>query len=309
MFRTQEILRYKEEILRFQYKGRKFLFMLLIYVVLASISFVFLYPLIYMVVTSLKSVEDIVDPYVQWVPTGLSMRNFKLAYTGMFYLRGIINSSFIALVSSIAQVISCSFIGYGFARNKFPGRDVFFLLALFTFIVPPQTIIISLFILYKKLGWLNTYYPFIIPSFLGQGLRGALFIYIFRQFFRGFPQELEDAARIDGAGRFKIYSQIFLPLSKPAILVVLLFSFVWHWNDYYEPSIYLMDEAKLTMPIRLMNMILWLEREIGLGAMSTSYNIGVEMAGCFLVIVLPLILYAFTQKYFVSSIERTGLIE
>ncbi|GAH84283.1 unnamed protein product, partial [marine sediment metagenome] len=155
------------------------------------------------------------------------------------------------------------------------------------------------------------YYPFIVPSLFGQGLRGALFIYIFRQFFRGFPQELEDAARIDGAGGFRIYLQVFLPLAKPAILVVFLFSFVWHWNDYYEPSVYLMDPSKYTLPVGLIN--LWNSLAMimgGFGATAISiWNEGVEMAGCFLVIVLPLILYAFAQKYFVSSIERTGLVE
>lgn len=309
MFKLEEILPGKmKKIAKFQHKGGKYLFILFVCLVLVGIAFVFLYPLAYMIVTSLKSAQDLVDPYVQWIPKHPTLMNLKDTWTAMRFLHSGINSSIIALASSFAQIISCSFVGYGLARGRFSGRDLLFLLVLFTFIIPPQTIIISLYILYARLGWTNTYYPFIIPSFFAQGLRGALFIYIFRQFFKGFPQELDDAGRIDGAGGFRIYSQIFLPLAKPAILVVFLFSFIWHWNDYYEPVIYLMDSDKFTLPIELTNLYMSLTEKYR-GLIRLNWNEGKIMAGCLLAIVPPLILYAFTQKYFVSSIERTGLVE
>ncbi len=300
-----------DKISRFGYKNKDFLFKFFVYLILIDVAFVFLYPLIYMVVASLKTAQDFADPYTYWIIKQPTLENLRDAYETMSFLRSATNSIIIALASSIAQVISCSFIGYGFARGKFPGRDLLFILALFTLIVPPQTIIVSLFILYQRLNWIDTYYPFIIPSLFGQGLKGALFIYIFRQFFKGFPQELEDAARIDGAGGIRIYSQVFLPLSKPAILVVSLFSFVWHWNDYFEFSIYIMDKRKATLPIKLLDLNWWFtEVKMGYGGATGMFqlNEGVEMAGCLLVIAIPLILYAFAQKYFVSSIERTGLV-
>lgn len=300
-----------EKMSKFRYKNREFLFKFFMYLILIDVAFVFLYPLIYMVVVSLKTPQDFADPYIYWIIRHPTLENLKDAYESMSFLRSSINSSIIALTSSIAQVISCSFIGYGFARGKFPGRDLLFILALFTLIVPPQTIIVPLFILYKRLNWVDTYYPFIIPSFFGQGLKGAFFIYIFRQFFRGFPQELEDAARIDGAGGLRTFAQVFLPLAKPAILVVFLFSFVWHWNDYFELSIYIMDKYKMTLPIKLLDLNWWfVEVKMGFGGAigAVQLNEGVEMAGCLLVIAIPLILYAFAQKYFVSSIERTGLV-
>ena len=307
MSRIQEILRAKiGEIANFQYKGRRFFFALFVYLLLINITFVFLYPLIYMITTSLKTVQDLADPYVFWIPRHPTLINFIYAYADLNYLSSAMNSSIIALASSIGQVVSCSFIGYGFARHKFPGRDLLFLLVLFTFVIPPQTIIVPLFMLYHKLGWLDTFYPFIIPSFFGQGLRGALFIYIFRQFFKGFPQELEDGARIDGAGGLRTYAQIFLPLSKPAILVVFLFSFVWHWNDYYEPLIYITSHTKYTLPLSLVTV--WVKTVESIMGGKWEWNEGIAMAASFLVIALPLVLYAFVQKYFVSSIERTGLV-
>jgi multiple sugar transport system permease protein len=305
MFKIQEILRAKiGEMASFQHKGRRFFFVLFVYLLLITIAFVFLYPLIYMIATSLKTMQDIADPYVFWIPKHPTLNNFSFAYSALNYLSAAMNSGIIALVSSIAQVVSCSFIGYGFARYKFPARNLLFLLVLFTFIVPPQTIIVTLFMLYHKFGWLDTYYPFIIPSFFGQGLRGAIFIYIFRQFFKGFPQELEDGARIDGAGGLRTYAQIFLPLSRPAILVVFLFSFVWHWNDYYEPMIYIVSESKFTLPIALG----YLESSLSDYLGKALWTEPIVMAGCFLAILIPLVLYAFAQKHFVSSIERTGLI-
>src|SRR5439155_25841025 len=152
---------------------------------------------------------------------------------------------------AFGQVLSCSFLAYGLAPLRFPGREPLFLLVLFTFLIPPQTIIIPLFILYRHLGWIDTFYPFIVPSFLGHGLQGALFILVFRQFFKGLPSELEDAASIDGANPFRTFFQIMLPLARPAILVVLLFSLVWHWNDYFEPTMFFYRQDFFTLPMRL----------------------------------------------------------
>jgi multiple sugar transport system permease protein len=178
------------------------------------------------------------------------------------------------------------------------------MLVLFAMIVPPQAIIIQLFILYGELGWLDTYLPFIVPSALGMGLRGALFVFIFRQFFKGMPWELEDAARIDGAGPLRVFFNIMLPPAQPAIVVVFLFAFVWHWNDGLEPSIYLNRAEKFFLPQRLTVVEMALEN-LRFHAM---WGTGVIMAAALLVILPLLVLYLFTQRYFVESIERTGLI-
>ncbi|MBE3578027.1 MAG: carbohydrate ABC transporter permease [Limnochordales bacterium] len=328
-------IRGRREGLKLAWKGRlqSWVAKAFIYLVLIDISFIFLSPVIYMVSTSLKTVADVIDPTVYWVPTTFNLDNFKLSWQALKYfpswqaiteawtqgglaaLKDLImtesaaaRSTVIAVLAAIGQVISCSLVGYGFARCKFPGRELLFMLAMFTFLVPPQTIIIPLFIVYKQLGWIDTYLPFIVPSFLANGLRGAIFIFIFRQFFRGLPWELEDAARMDGAGWFTMFWRVMLPLAKPAIVVSFLFSLVWHWNDYFEPTIYLMNQEKFTLPLRLSIFWTGLEEVTG-GQASRFYNEPLIMAASFLVIVPPLILYIFTQRLFVESVERTGLVE
>lgn len=280
---------------------------LFVYIVLFDIAFVFLYPVAYMATTSLQTVADFIDPTVYWIPTQLYWENFKLAAEGLLYWRALANSSIIAVGSAALQVISCSLVGYGFARMRFPGREFLFMLAVFTFIVPPQTIIIPLFIVFKQLGWIDTYFPFLVPAAFANGLRGALFIFIFRQFFRGLPYELEDAARVDGAGPIRVYGQIMLPLAKPAILVGTLFSLVWHWNDFFEPMIFLMSTPKFTLPLRLS--IFWTSlNEVTGGEANNLINEPLIMAASFLVIAPMLALYLFTQRFFTESIERTGLV-
>ena len=278
------------------------------YVMVIDISFIFLFPVLYLLVTSAQTIEDFVDPTVYWIPTRIHWENYVLAFKGLFYPRAVFNSALVSGLSAVAQVLSASLVGYGFARGRFPGRDLLFLLAMLTFLIPPQTIIIPLFMLYRTLGWIDTYYPFIVPSLFGHGLRGALFIFVFRQFFRGQPWELEEAARIDGAGALRTYFQVMLPLARPAILVVFLFSLVWHWNDFFEPSVYLHNQARFTLPLRLN--IFYTGLQIVTGAQAGElYNEPLLMAASLLVIIVPLITYLVAQRYFVQSIERTGLVE
>lgn len=279
------------------------------YIILINVCFVFLFPVIYMFSTSLKTVADLADLTVLWIPRTFFWRNYELAISGMLYWQAARNSVIISLGSGILQTVACSFVAYGFARIPFPGRDVLFLLVLFTFLVPPQTIIVPLFILYRNLGFMDTYFPFLIPALFGHGLRGALFILVFRQFFRNLPYELEDAARIDGAGPFSVYWRIMLPLAAPAIIVVFLFSLVWHWNDFFEPTIYLFDQNNFTLPLRLSILSAALLQMLAGQGAGDEFNEAVIMAASFLTISPPLIVYLFTQRYFVESVDRTGLVE
>jgi len=306
--RAQVYVRKAPIALVLKHKGRSFIFKTLVYAVLSSVGFAFLMPVLYMIVTSVMTIEDYIDPGVNWIPRRLVWDNLVLAWKGLHFVTAAKYSTIIAVLAGFGQVVSCALVGYGFARIKFWGRSLLFMLVLFTFIVPPQTIIVPLFILYKKLGWIDTYYPFIVPSFFAQGLRGSLFVLIFRQFFSRLPWELEDAARIDGCGELKTFWRIMLPLGKPALVVVFLFSLVWHWNDFYEPMMYLMKSYKFTLPLRLS--ILWSSlNELTGGQAGEIWNEPLIMAACFLIVLPPLILYIFTQRHFVESIERTGLVE
>jgi multiple sugar transport system permease protein len=289
-------------------RSENLFFRLLMYLMLINIAFTFLFPVLYMISTSLKTIEDFVDPAVYYIPRIVNWENYTLAYQGMKYELALKNSLIIAGVAAIGQLVSCAMAGYGFGRNKFPGRELLFMLVIFTFIVPPQTIIVPLFILYRKLGWIDTYYPFTIPTFFAQGLRGPLFVIIFRQFFMRQPWELEDAARVDGCGALRIFFKIMLPLSKPAMVVSFLFSLVWHWNDFYEPMMYLMKPQNFTVPLRLSILQSSLNEVTG-GMAGEFFNEPLVMAACFLVVLPPLVLYLFTQRHFVESIERTGLVD
>src|SRR5690606_739726 len=210
------------------------------YLLLFSFSFVFLYPLLYMISQSLMRPSDVADATIQWIPKQFELNNYVEAFKSINYWNGLFNSIWISFGSAILQIISCSFIGYGFARYKFPLKGLWLALLVFTFLVPPQTIVVPLYIFFSDLGWINTLYPFIFPALFGFGLKGALFVLIFIQFYLNLPKVLEEAAKIDGAGPFRTYWTIMFPLAKPAMIVVFLFSVVWNWNDVFQPNMYLL---------------------------------------------------------------------
>ncbi|PLT46468.1 N-Acetyl-D-glucosamine ABC transport system, permease protein 2 [Paenibacillus pasadenensis] len=297
-------------------KGRRASAAVLYYVVLLSLSFVFLYPLLFMASRSLMQPQDVADATVQWIPRSLDFSNYGLVLEAIHYLPGFANSAIISFGSAALQIVSCSFVGYGFARFRFPGRGIWLALVVFTFLVPPQTIVVPLFIFFSDLNWINTHLPFVVPSLFGHGLKGALFVLIFIQFYRRLPSVLEEAARIDGAGAFRTYAQIMFPLARPAMLVVFLFSVVWHWNDTFEPNTYLLVPEFFNLSQNLtafnglatQNMNQSAQSAISTGAIGAAPTLMNQiMAGVMLTIAPILLLYLFVQKYFVESIERAGI--
>jgi multiple sugar transport system permease protein len=283
------------------------IFRIFVYVILIDLAFVFLYPFIYMITTSLKQPVDLLNFTIKWIPKSLAWENYYYGMLGLQYWFHLKNSMIISVVSVVGQVLSCSFVAYGFARIKFPGREFLFIICMFTLIIPPQTIIVPLFMQYKVMGWLDSMLPLIIPGFFANGLRGALFIFIFRQLFRTLPWELEDAARVDGCGSFKVYWKIILPLTPPAIVVSTLLSLVWHWNDFFEPTIYLTSVEKFTLPMMLPRLYQSLDQVTG--SSFEVFSLPVVMAATFFTLVPVLIIYLFLQRYFIQGMERSGLVE
>lgn len=279
-----------------------------IYAVLSCIAFLYLQPLLYMMSTMMKNLVDLLDPTVQWFPRVWYFDNLVKAWQGLEYPKAFANTLLVALLGSLLQVAACAVAGYALARLPFPGRKLVFFLVVLTFLVPPQIIIIPLFIIFSKFGWMNTPLVFIVPALLGHGLKSALFIIIFRQFFQTLPAALEEAAKIDGATTWRLFLRIMLPLAKPACLVVFLFSFIWYWNQHYQPAMFLTD-SYIPLSIRLNGL-----EQVLLGRRGYSESIkvlteGVKMAGAFLIILPPLVLYLVAQRWFVEGIEKTGLIE
>ena len=306
-----KLVKRAKEVITSRYRWGKVIYQILIYVLLVNFAFVFLMPFLYMISTSLKSSMDLVDPYVNWIPVrGIAWENFIIAVRALEYWRSLGNSLLVTLFCTIGHLLSCSFIAYGFARIKFPGKNFLFMLVMLTLIVPAQVIIIPLYIINSRLG-LNTlaggYMSLIIPSFLGMGLRGGLFIFIYRQLFMGLPYELEEAARIDGCNTFRTYWEIIMPIAKSATLVSGILSIVWRWNDYYEPSFYITSLNRTLLPMMLPKMKTVIE-VAGEKEMVELFNIAVRMAGTFLAILPILIMYFFMQKRFMEGIERTGLV-
>ncbi|MDO4562992.1 MAG: carbohydrate ABC transporter permease [Clostridia bacterium] len=281
------------------------------YILLIDLAFVFLYPFLYMIITSFKSPDDLVDITVTWIPREIYTTNFRIAFHSLNYIRGFINSTVVTLGCVVGHILACSMIAYGFARYKFPGRDVLFAIVILTLIVPTQVLVFPLFIQYSQIGLINTFVPLIGPTFLGYGLRGGLFIFIFRQFYLGLPYELEDAAKVDGCNAFKTYWSIVRPVAGSATLVTGILAMVWHWNDYLEPNLYINRSESMMLPANLPIMYNALNSATPEEFMLDGepiYNEATVMAGTFMVILPILIVYMFLQRRFMEGIERTGIV-
>ena len=301
----------KRSIGRWVFKFFRFAFIL-------GLSYQFLFPVFYMVVTTFQN-PSVVDPSVIWIPKNWSSEGIRGAIENLKFFDSLFLTAVISLFSTIASMISCSMVGYGFARFQFKGKSLVFALVVLTIIVPPQALTMSSFLNYwyfdfggilslfgASVNLLNTPWVFIAPAMLASGLRGGLFIFIFRQFFAQQPKELEEASKIDGCGPFRTFVRVMIPMAAPAFVTVLLFSLVWHWNDIYSASVYFTDEVK---PLSVMLYYLKDSLEAS-GLITANVTAGrmYMMAGVLLAISPLIILYLFTQKFFTESIERTGIV-
>ena len=300
--------------------GPRAILRLFLYLLLIDLGFVYFLPMAFMVLTSFKSPLDMENPTVRWLPTGLFTPNYVFAWNQLEYGAALLRTVILVGLAVVGQVISTALAGYAFARySRFRWVEVLFLLAIFTFLIPNETIIVSQFLNFKVLHWLDTTYPLWVPEWFGQGLRGAFFIFIFRQAFRSLPLELEEAARVDGANAANIFRRVMLPLVRPSIAVSLVFSVVWHWNDSFDAMNYLQQKVGL-WPLSLLlaqfqSNVLSSQNALSSNqafqnqSLLTASSAGAIMAACVLVILPPLIFYVLVQRTFVQGVERTGLIE
>ncbi|BBI31705.1 carbohydrate ABC transporter permease [Cohnella abietis] len=283
---------------------------LILYGLLTIVAYLYLQPILYMISTALKNLSDLLDPTVTWIPRVITWDNVSDAFRGLQYMDALKNTAIIAISCSLIQVLICAMTGYALAKLSIPFKGLFTALVILTFLIPPQIIIIPLYVIYSKLSLLNTPFVFLIPAFFGQGLKSALFILIFRQFFKSQPLSLEEAAKLDGASTLRLFFGIMLPLARSACLVVFLFSFIWYWNMYYEPQWFLAKDFT-PLSIRLDQLEDVLNPSL-LGQRNTIENPvteGAKMAAAFLIIFPPIIVFMFLQRWFVTGIERTGIVE
>lgn len=260
--------------------------------VLIVLSIVFFLPFLWMVLGSLKTVIELGKVPVVWFPHTLTLENYIYGLQVFPFLRYFINTLVICVLSMAGASLSSSFVAYGLARISFPGRNVIFGVILATMMVPFFVTMVPLFTLFRAMGWTGTYAPLIVPHFFGV----PFYVFLLRQFFRSIPNELTEAARVDGANELRIYTTIILPLAKPALAAVALFQFLTSWSDLLGPLIYLSDSNDYTL-------------SLGLTFFRTEYStsFGPLMAAS-TVIVLPIIvLFFFAQRTFIQGITLTGV--
>jgi multiple sugar transport system permease protein len=299
------------------YHFKKWLWIIVRTLLIVGICFVILWPVIWMLHYSFIDLIDTHDLTVVYIPKHFTLSYFKPAFEYLNYPHAFFNSALLAVTVSVFQLLSCMTTGYGFARFNFRLNKLLFALVVFVFIVPPQTMLVSTYMHYRffdifglieairgKPGILESYWPFWLQAIFASGLKNGLYIIIFRQFFRGMPREIEEAAMVDGMGVFGTYTRIMVPNAKPAIVTVLLFSFVWQWNDSYYASIY-MGQSDI-LPINLANLASTISR--ALGSTDPYLMVIFNNVGSLLVILPVLILYCILQKQFVESVERTGIV-
>jgi len=265
--------------------------------VVISAGILFALPFLWAIGSSLKPITEIFKfPPTMW-PTEPRWQNYADVFQIAPFLRFIINTVYITLFAMLGQILSASAVAYGFSRFRFPGRDMLFFIVLSTMMLPWQVTIVPTFLLFRFLGWINTYFPLILPFFFGGG---AFYIFLLRQFFMTIPRDLDEAAKIDGASSVRVFWNILLPLAKPALATVAIFSFIEHWNEFIAPLIFLNSTEKFTVSIGL--------RHFTSSAFESDEPREAILMAASLITALPvLILFFAAQKYFVQGIVTTGL--
>lgn len=262
-------------------------------VVLILLSAVFIIPFVWMLTASFKTDAQLFAFPIEWIPNPPTLEHYRYGLTFVPFTQYVFNTLVVAGFSVVGTVISCGMVAYSLARIDWPGRNVFFAILLGTLMIPFPVTMVPLFIMFSKLGWVNTFLPLIVPTFFGN----AFFIFLLRQFFMTIPRELSDAARVDGANELRIFLGVILPLSKPALATVALFQFIASWSDFLGPLIYLGGASeKFTVSLGL---------SVFQGEYSTEY--GALMAASTVMLLPVIFLFFLTQRTFIQGITLTGI--
>lgn len=300
---------------------KKFLLSLLRLIIIVGISYIILGPIITVVSRAFFSAEDVYNPVVYLFPQDPTLGNFKLSWVRLSYVKTLSNTLLYVLSLMLIQIVICSMVGYGFARFNFPFKNLLFAGVIITIVIPTHTIMLPMYMYFRKfdvlgiisaikgveggVNLLGTRIPMYITSIFGVGLRSGLYIYIFTQFFRGLPKEIEEAAFIDGAGIWYTYFKIMLVNAIPSVITVAVFSLVWQYNDMFYSKLFLIDSKYLiskkitTLQASISNM-----DRIDDPTLTQLYL----YAGIVLTILPVVLLYILLQKYFMEGVERSGIV-
>lgn len=315
---------------RLRSKLQNALWSLFRYAIVIGICFIILYPIIRKISVAVMDKQDIYNPTIFLIPQHFTWENIKIAVKVLDYFPTLGNTLLFVAITMLLSTMSCALAGYGFARFDFPGKNILFSLAVLTILIPANTLMVPMYLHFRSFDFLglihlltgkdgvnliNTYWPTTISALTANGIKAGLFIYIFRQFFRNLPKEIEESALIDGAGGFKTFFRIMLPNAVPPLVTVLLFSFVWQYNDSFYTSLY-MSQMNL-MPTMIASISANANTVIQ-SMLPGGYDPNVKIdpnyiamivdTGILLVITPLIVLYMFVQRYFVESVERSGIV-
>ncbi len=291
------------------------------FLILFGLAFVIMYPMLYMLSTAIRPQEEMSDPSVMWIPKQVIFSNFVDVWIAMDFPRVMLQTILINVLCSLIQVVTCGVTGYGFARFKFKGKGLMFMIVILQIIVPVQVILIPLYMQFRffdvfglitlingePLNLVSTPTALYLQAFFCNGIRAGVFILLFRQFFRGLPKELEDAAYLDGCGPFMTFIRVMVPNAKTSYLTVFIFSIVWYWNDSYVTGMFFNDPYTIAMEIDRLATTMMVYFTGEQNGMASDYLVWIE-AGCLMSLLPILIMYIILQKQFVEGVERSGLV-
>ena len=294
---------------------------------LIAFAFILIYPVLFMLCNAVKTQADVMNPAVTWLPHSPSLYSFKMAFLGMEYPRALLNTLKYSVVSALIEVAACAFYAYGISRFKLPINGLLMFFLILIIIVPDVVLVIPRIVNFRHMDFLgilgllekltgktlrpnltDTVWTFYLPSIFGVGLKSGILIYIYMQFFKGLPKELEEAAWIDGAGPFRTFIQIIIPSCGVVILTVTIFSVVWHWNDWLLPTMYTSNNATLSSQLYDINMVVSRWARAQNITLNEELKYGIPLAACILFILPPVTMYLVLQRKFIQSIDRVGIV-
>ncbi len=300
-----------------------FVYKLVRFIVLCGIAYYILYPILEKSLSAFMTIEDLYDKSVGIIPKHWTLSNIKLVLSQIDFTTASFNTIFISITSTITQLLSCTLVGYGFARFDFPFKKLLFGAVIIVLVVPVQVIITPMYLNYRYfdvfgifklingegLNLLDSIWPFLLGGITCMGLKNGLYIYLIRQFYRGVPKELEEAAKIDGAGYFSTFWQVMMPIGKPIMFVVTIFSFVWQWTDsFYSSWFYTSGKVVAVQVANLSENLQVANALTGMDTLDNRVASMLEGVGSLLVMLPLIILYVITQKNLVGGVERSGIV-
>ena len=263
-----------------------------LYAFLIVLAILFILPIFYLFMGSFKAESELFRVPFKWLPDKFQFGNFINMFSSIPFFKNLKNTMIIVVCNIVGSLLSCSLVAYGFARLRWPGRDKVFILVLITMILPYQVTLVPLFLMFTKMKWIGTFLPLTVTCFFGN----PFFIFLLRQFFTGIPQDISEAARIDGAGEFTIFSRLVIPMAKPALTTVAIFAFIRSWNDFLGPLVFLGKDELYTLS---------LAASMLKSNLDPNWSLLLALGA---VMILPvLILFFVMQKYFIQGIAMSGI--